>query len=88
MALHWQNSLKAMMTKTSTIIKLYKLYKMTVTLKKFAKMRCQFLQSLNDNFEQRFPADDFLQAVSCLNPQMWPQDPLKRALFGDDLWRS
>jgi len=48
--------------------------------KKFAKMRCQFLQSMSDNFEQCFPAADFLQAVSCLNPQMWSQDPLKRAL--------
>jgi len=48
-----------------------------------AKMRCQFLPSLSDDFEQRFPAADFLQAVSCLNPQMWPQHPLKRALFGD-----
>jgi len=53
-----------------------------------AKMRCQFLPSLSDNFEQRFPAGDFLQAVSCLNPQMWPQHPLKRALLVTDLWRS
>jgi len=37
LALRWQNSLKAMMTKTSTIIKVYKLYKMTVTLKNLLK---------------------------------------------------
>jgi len=52
-------------------------------LGKFSQMRCQFFQSLVDNFEQRFPAADFLQAVVCLNPLMWPQDPLKRALFGE-----
>lgn len=52
-------------------------------LDKFIKMKRQFFQSLYDNFEQRFPSDDFLQAASCLNPVMWPKDPLKRALHGD-----
>ena len=46
-------------------------------------MKRQFFQSLYDNFEQRFPSDDFLQAASCLNPLMWPKDPLKSALHGD-----
>ena len=48
----------------------------------FHKCSAIFFQSLVDNFEQCFPAADFLQAVDCLNPLMWPQDPLKRALFG------
>ena len=52
-------------------------------LDKFIKMKRQFFQSLYDNFEQRFPSDDFLQAASCLNPLMWPKDPLKSALHGD-----
>jgi hypothetical protein len=49
----------------------------------FMIMRGQFFQSLLDNFEQRFPAAEFLQAVGCLNPLMWPDDPLQRAHFGE-----
>ena len=46
-------------------------------------MRGQFLQSLIDNFEQRFPSADFLQDAACLNPLSWPDDPLQKALFGE-----
>jgi len=42
-----------------------------------------FFQSLVDNFEQRFPAENFLNSASCLNRAMWPKDPLDRALFGE-----
>ena len=53
-------------------------------LDKFSKMRGQFLQSLIDNFEQRFPyADFFTQDAACLNPLSWPDDPLQKALFGE-----
>ena len=42
-----------------------------------------FFQSLVDNFEQRFPAENFLNSAICLNRAMWPKDPLDRALFGE-----
>jgi len=54
-----------------------------VTLTSFLRCGEQLLQSLVDNFEQRFPASDFLQAIVCLNHLMWPNDPLQRALFGE-----
>jgi len=48
---------------------------------KFCAMKGQFLQSLLGNFEQRFPASEFLQAAACLNPVMRPQETLRMALF-------
>lgn len=49
----------------------------------FQNLRGQFMQSLHDNIEQRFSNTDFLSAVSCLSKAMWPQDPLRRALYGE-----
>jgi len=46
-------------------------------------MRIQFFQSLVDNFQQRFPPENFLQVASCLNQKMWPKDPLRKALYGE-----
>ena len=51
---------------------------------KFWVMKGQFLQSLLDNFEQHFPASEFMQAAAYRNRVMWIQEPLQRALFGEN----
>jgi len=51
--------------------------------KRFENFSCQFLQSLCDNLQQRFPTTNFLQAASCLNVSSLPKNRLKLALFGE-----
>jgi hypothetical protein len=50
---------------------------------KFSSLRAQFFQALYDNLGQRFPAEDILSDANVLDKSSWPEDPLKRALYGD-----
>jgi hypothetical protein len=61
-----------------------------VTIKKndideaeFVKLRNQFFQALHDNISARFPANGMMLDASVLVQALWPEDPLKRALYGE-----
>ena len=48
---------------------------------KLQSFRLQFCQALYDNIRQRFPC--MLAAARVLEQSHWPEDPLKRALYGE-----
>ena len=48
----------------------------------FGQFKKQFLQGLIDNIQERFP-DSLITAVDVLDSTTWPQDDVKRALYGD-----
>jgi len=50
----------------------------------FQKVRGQFLQSLCDNLQQRFPSD-FLVTATSLDPSSWPRNPLDRAFLARNM---
>lgn len=60
-----------------------KIVKKDVDAVNFAKLKSQFMQSLCDNLQQRFPSTDLLEAASCLSNSTWPTNPLERALYGE-----
>ena len=45
--------------------------------------RLQFFQALYDHIGQRFPCTDLLAAARVLKQSQWPEDPLKRSLYGE-----
>ena len=49
----------------------------------FTLVRGQFIQALIDNLISRFPDRQLLEAGAVLSPQSWPEDEIKRALYGD-----
>jgi hypothetical protein len=61
-----------------------------VTIKKndsdeaeFVKLRNQFFHALHDNISARFPANGMMLDAGVLVQASWPEDPLKRALYGE-----
>ncbi len=50
---------------------------------KFLTLRNQFFQALHDNISACFPATGVMSAASVLVKASWPEDPLKRVLYGE-----
>lgn len=50
---------------------------------KFCTLRNQFFQALHDNISARFPATGVMSAASVLVKASWPEDPIKRVLYGE-----
>ena len=53
-------------------------------VQKFESFRDQVLQALHDNLCQRFPFTDVLAAARVLCKDSWPDDTLRRALYGEN----
>lgn len=50
---------------------------------KFSELRAKFFEALHDNLDQRFPTGTLLSAAGVIDKSCWPEDPLKRALYGE-----
>lgn len=72
-----------MQTKVSTAFKYLKTQMMTKILRHKFRPNGQFFQALHDNLCQHFPCTDILGAARVLCKESWPENPLQRALYGE-----
>jgi len=50
---------------------------------KFVTLRNQFFQAVCDNISARFPATGVMEFAGVLIKATWPEDPVKRELYGE-----